>query len=317
MVDQGGFCTECGTAVSSTDKFCAGCGHNLDGGVPAPSVTAPAPPKRGIPKWGWLVLATLVVVVVLAIGAAANDLPFGSSERAVEMNVEKRLTLPETWCSEIRNGMTPFQLWRSVKDTNPDVAQFAARALTWMEQDCPEQINQNEAVREWLLTWGLLAEAEVEAEEELWLGKYSTKAKNRIDQFTANGDCDGLQDEFDQAWENDSLTRAQHGTGSEELLAYIDDEMASVIGNRRGCEAATGGQIQASGWCNQMRLGVDPAELWPKIGTMHGGVESFVIRAGSWMKGHCPEQAGNDTVLRWMDDCGPPVKTDRCKDWRD
>ncbi|MDP7599442.1 MAG: zinc-ribbon domain-containing protein [Acidimicrobiales bacterium] len=31
MVDQGGFCTECGAVVSSTDRFCAGCGHNLGG----------------------------------------------------------------------------------------------------------------------------------------------------------------------------------------------------------------------------------------------------------------------------------------------
>jgi predicted amidophosphoribosyltransferase len=35
MVDQGGFCTECGAVVSSTDRFCAGCGHNLGGGVGA------------------------------------------------------------------------------------------------------------------------------------------------------------------------------------------------------------------------------------------------------------------------------------------
>ena len=97
-------------------------------------------------------------------------------------------------------------------------------------------------------------------------------------------------------------------------LAYIDDEMSSVIGNRRGCEAATGGQIQASGWCNQMRLGVDPFELGREIGHMHGGVDSLVTRARSFMKRHCPEQLGNDAVLRWMDDCGYPMKTDRCKD---
>jgi len=312
MVDQGGFCTECGAAVSSTDKFCAGCGHNL--GVTPPPPARPLP-KRGIPKWGWLVLAALVVLVVVAIGAAANDSPFGSSERAVEMNVEKRLTLSEAWCSDIRKGTAPFQLWRSVKDTNPDVAQFAGRALTWMERDCPEQISKNEAVREWLLTWGLLAEAEVEAEEELWLGKYSMKVKNRIDQFAANGDCDGLQDEFDQAWKNDPLTQARYGTGSEDLLTYIDDEMAVLKGHRRGCTGD--GQFGASGWCNQLRLGVDPAELWPVIGHMHGDVESFVIRAGSWAKRHCPEQAGNDTLLRWINECGPPLKTDRCKDWRD
>jgi predicted amidophosphoribosyltransferase len=41
MVDQGGFCTECGAAVSSKDKFCAGCGHNLGGGgVPSSSTSS-------------------------------------------------------------------------------------------------------------------------------------------------------------------------------------------------------------------------------------------------------------------------------------
>ena len=73
MVDQDGFCTECGTAVSSTDKFCAGCGHNLDGGVPAPSTTAPAPSKRGIPKWGWLVLVALVVVGIRALPSTESE----------------------------------------------------------------------------------------------------------------------------------------------------------------------------------------------------------------------------------------------------
>ena len=37
MVDQDGLCTECGASVSSTDKFCAGCGHNLGDDTPSPS----------------------------------------------------------------------------------------------------------------------------------------------------------------------------------------------------------------------------------------------------------------------------------------
>jgi len=66
MVDQNGFCTECGAAVSSTDKFCAGCGHNL-GGVPA-SPKAPLqqkPPHNdfGIPKWGWKIIGSLAAII--------------------------------------------------------------------------------------------------------------------------------------------------------------------------------------------------------------------------------------------------------------
>jgi hypothetical protein len=37
MDEQDGFCTECGAAVSSTDKFCAGCGHQLGDDTPSPS----------------------------------------------------------------------------------------------------------------------------------------------------------------------------------------------------------------------------------------------------------------------------------------
>jgi len=271
--------------------------------------------KQGFPKWAWLVLAALVAVGVLGVAAAADVSPFGSAEDAVSMNVEKRLTLSEAWCTDIRNGMTPFELWRSVKDANPDVAQFASRAANWMEQDCPEQTHENLAVRGWLLTWDLLEGAEVEAGDELWLGKYSMKVKHRIDQYAAYGDCQGLQDEFDQAWDNDPLTRARYGTGSDDLLAYIDDEMAELKGHRRGCTGD--GQIQAAGWCNRMRLGTDPADLWLEIGPQHGDAESFVVRAGSWMKMHCPEQATRDSVLDWVDNRGPPVKSDGCENWRD
>jgi len=71
MVDQDGFCTECGEAVSSTDKFCAGCGHNL-GGVPAPSTTPPLaprlppPPKR---QWGSAKLDKILLVGLLLVGS--------------------------------------------------------------------------------------------------------------------------------------------------------------------------------------------------------------------------------------------------------
>ena len=72
MVDQDGFCTECGTAVSATDKFCAGCGHNLGGGVPASSTSSKpraSPQKKasgmdfGIPKWGWKIIGSLAAII--------------------------------------------------------------------------------------------------------------------------------------------------------------------------------------------------------------------------------------------------------------
>jgi len=50
-----GFCTECGAAVSSTDKFCAGCGHNLGGGVPSRRlgwVTSDADSNLRMSLWG-------------------------------------------------------------------------------------------------------------------------------------------------------------------------------------------------------------------------------------------------------------------------
>ena len=82
MVDQDGFCTECGAVASSTDKFCAGCGHNLGGSVPVSS--APPKPKAppvykepqkdfGIPKWGWRVIFSTLAVCGIALWAWANS----------------------------------------------------------------------------------------------------------------------------------------------------------------------------------------------------------------------------------------------------
>jgi len=71
MVDQDGFCTECGAAVSSTDKFCAGCGHNLDG-VPAPSTTPPLTPRLPPPpqrQWGSAKLDKILLVGLLLVGS--------------------------------------------------------------------------------------------------------------------------------------------------------------------------------------------------------------------------------------------------------
>jgi hypothetical protein len=147
------------------------------------------------------------------------------------------------------------------------------------------------------------------SEDGVWLGKYSTRVKERIDLMDSIGDCLDLQREFDIAFENDSITRARHGTGSEDLLQYIDGAL-----NTTGCYGTR--QIYGKGWCNRMRLGVDPAELWLEIGHMHGQVEEFTIKAELDM-GMCPEQKENPKVIKWLEDCGFPMRTEACKHWAD
>ena len=91
MDEQDGFCTECGAAVSSTDKFCAGCAHNLGGGVPAPSTSSKpraSPQKKasgmdfGIPKWGWRIILPFIAISVIAIWWA---LPSTESETSRDL----------------------------------------------------------------------------------------------------------------------------------------------------------------------------------------------------------------------------------------
>mgnify|MGYP002526002389 CR=1 FL=1 len=91
MADQGGFCTECGAAVSSTDRFCAGCGHNLGGGVPVSSTSSKPRASLqqnasrsdfGIPKWGWRIILPWVAIIVIAIWWA---LPSTESETSRDL----------------------------------------------------------------------------------------------------------------------------------------------------------------------------------------------------------------------------------------
>lgn len=58
--------------------------------------------------------------------------------------------------------------------------------------------------------------------------KYSVTVQERIDTMADHRDCAGLQDEFDIADANDAATRNRTGSGTADLMGYIDDAMRRV-----------------------------------------------------------------------------------------
>ena len=61
-----------------------------------------------------------------------------------------------------------------------------------------------------------------------WWSKYDSSVKSRIDNLAAAGDCAGLQAEFDIADANDDATRDRTGSGTADLMGYIDDKMRAA-----------------------------------------------------------------------------------------
>lgn len=57
---------------------------------------------------------------------------------------------------------------------------------------------------------------------------YSPSVKARIDRMASEGDCTGLQTEFDQAEANNDLQRERVGDGNADLMSYIDEQMRSA-----------------------------------------------------------------------------------------
>ncbi len=68
------------------------------------------------------------------------------------------------------------------------------------------------------------------ADGTMWGGKYDFSVKLRIDGLAANGRCNDLQSEFDTAYANDGITRDRTGSGTADLMAYIDQAL-----DRAGC----------------------------------------------------------------------------------
>ena len=174
MVDEDGFCTECGAAVSSTDKFCAGCGHNL-GGTPPPPISPPSPPPQAprrnpvFPQWSWLVLIGAVLGFMMLSQCSGDDASSpGQETRAATTKAPTTTTmsLSEAWCSDLRKGYNPLQRYGGVKDDYPDVRSFAAMALDMTRESCPSELESNESLRVWLQNWDLIDRTQPEA----WCG---------------------------------------------------------------------------------------------------------------------------------------------------
>ena len=76
------------------------------------------------------------------------------------------MSLPEAWCSDLRKGLTPVQLYGGVKDDYPDVRSFASMALDMTRESCPSELESNESLRVWLQNWDLIDRTQPEA----WCG---------------------------------------------------------------------------------------------------------------------------------------------------
>jgi hypothetical protein len=57
---------------------------------------------------------------------------------------------------------------------------------------------------------------------------YAPEVKARIDRMAVEGDCGGLQAEFDAADENDTAQRNRAGSGNADLMGYIDAKLSAA-----------------------------------------------------------------------------------------
>lgn len=55
-----------------------------------------------------------------------------------------------------------------------------------------------------------------------WGGKYSTTVKERLDALVAEKDCESLQAELTTAHAIDEAKKRSYGSGSQDLVAYIE-----------------------------------------------------------------------------------------------
>jgi len=55
-----------------------------------------------------------------------------------------------------------------------------------------------------------------------WGGKYSTTVKERLDELVAKKECDSLQAELKTAHTIDEAKKRSYGSGSADLVAYIE-----------------------------------------------------------------------------------------------
>ena len=74
----------------------------------------------------------------------------GCSGEAAETPSDR---LGAAFCADLRAGMTPFQIVRPMLQEYGSEG-MAARGFMWAEEFCPEQLETNVLLREWLEPYG-------------------------------------------------------------------------------------------------------------------------------------------------------------------
>jgi hypothetical protein len=77
------------------------------------------------------------------------------------------------------------------------------------------------------VTLAVLAGCSSSGSDVTW-SDYAPAVKTTIDQLKDSKDCNGLQQQFDNADANDSATRARVGHGNAALMGYINDAMRAA-----------------------------------------------------------------------------------------
>jgi len=67
---------------------------------------------------------------------------------------EKKATLSEAFCSDLRKGLTPMNIYGGVRDQY-EPKEFADLAYGFAAISCPEQLKTNETLRLYLENWNI------------------------------------------------------------------------------------------------------------------------------------------------------------------
>lgn len=96
-------------------------------------------------------------IAVLAVSAMVLGL--WACSGGSDASGEKHMGLNETFCSDLRMGLTPLQLYSGSKGRFDGVSDFADYAYGAAANECPEQLTSNERLRSFLLAWNINPDA--------------------------------------------------------------------------------------------------------------------------------------------------------------
>ena len=95
--------------------------------------------SAGTPKTMTKIVKPLIVAAIVALTAC------GASTAS-------KPTLSEAFCSDVKSGMSPFQIYSGVKDQYT-IKDFADRAYGFAAISCPAELKTNAGLRSFLVSW--------------------------------------------------------------------------------------------------------------------------------------------------------------------